>query len=66
MTKQIRKIGSYLITIYGSDDNEVKEIVSNVSYLSTLAMARAELKPGESYTVAKVLDNSKYNKWGVK
>lgn len=64
--KQIREIGSYLITIYDASDHEVREIVSNVGLLETVTLAKAELSEGESFTIAKIIENSKYNKWGVK
>lgn len=64
--KQIRKIGSYLITIYDANDKEVREVVSGFGLLETKKLAEAEVKAGESFTIAKIIENSKYSKWGVK
>ena len=63
MTKQIRNIGSYEIVIYDSSDHRVKEVVIDSSLYEARKLANTLTTPDTSYTIAKIVDNSKYSVW---
>lgn len=62
----IRKIGSYEIVLYDMDMKRIEEVVSHSSYWKSKEIAENMLANNDiaqSYTVAKILDNSKFNNW---
>lgn len=64
--KNIREVGSYEIVIYNSDDHRIKEIVVSTSLSETRQTAKSLVKGTDnSFTISRVIDNSKYSKWKV-
>lgn len=64
--KNIRKIGNYEIVIYNGDDLRMKEVIVDSSLAEARKTAQNMIKnTGNSFTVSRIVDNSKYNKWVV-
>jgi hypothetical protein len=64
----IRLVGSYEITIYDKENKRIKELISNNSLVESEAKAKALLQNtpnAESYTIASIVRNSKFNTWRV-
>ena len=66
MNKQIRTLGSYEVVLYDEHDNRIKEIVSTSSLIQSREYAKELLQTlpdAASYTVSRIIDNSKFNNW---
>lgn len=62
----IRTVGSYEITIFDPSDKRIEEIVIEDSLYAAQQLAKSKLKKyglSHSYTISKIVNNSKYNKW---
>ena len=64
----IRTIGSYEITIFDANFKRIKEVVSDKCLFESKQLAEQVMLEvgGKSYTVAKIIFNSKFDTWGKK
>lgn len=62
-SKQIREVGCYELVYYDSNDNRIQEIVLNTSHYEAKKQAETQLIDGHSYTLSRIIDNSKFNTW---
>jgi hypothetical protein len=66
---QIRSIGSYEIVLYDSKNSRILEEISDLSMIGSSNKAEQLLDAvpeATSYTVSRILYNSKYNVWAPK